>query len=174
MTDSDRPAAPEARPRRLFWRLAILMVGVLMLGDVIVIFLMSRDPIPDHADQEIAERFFDGLVVGNGSVDPDDAEGRSGYAVAWSLVSSGFEARTGFEDFVEEQEALVQEFGFLDMPKKLEREWGDFRKRTLEYRLTFSGTRGRPRAALCRITLVLDDSSYRVDSFRVTAEDENR
>lgn len=174
MAELDRTDASAARPGRGFWRVAIAMVAVLVAGDVVFIVLMSRDPLATHVDRDVAERFFGGLVVGNGSIDPDDPDGESGYSAAWALVSDGFAARTGFDVFVEQQEKLVNEYGFLDSPRKLEREWGDFRKRTLEYRLSFSGTRGRPRSARCRITMVLVGTDYRVDGFEVAPEVEDR
>lgn len=160
--------------RRTARRFAFGVVLALIVLNVFFVRAVLRDPRPARPDEVVAERFFDGLVAGNGAADPKDSESRTGYDAAWDMVAERTVDYLGFDHFLEEQQSLVDELGFLDTVKKLDTEDGDFRRRTLEYRMMFSGTRGRPREALCRITLVHDEGDYVVERWTITPKEEDR
>ena len=174
MSSEETSESAVAAARRTARWFAVGVVLALIVIDVLFVRALLQEPQPARPDEVVAERFFDGLVVGNGAVDPENPASRTGYDVAWTLVAERTAEHLGFEHFLEEQQGLVDELGFLDTVKKLEPELGDFRRRTLEYRMTFSGTRGRPREALCRITLSFTDEDYVVERWTITPTEEAR
>lgn len=163
---------PRPNPRRKAWRIAFGVFGAVVVLDLVFILLVGGEDQDPFEDRRVAEAFLDGLVVGNGSVE-DDPEGESGFARSWSLTSEGFRGESDLDQFLYAQEEVSEQRGFLDAWRREERERGDFRRRILEYRLVFSGTRGRPQYAGCRVAVVRAPEGYRVDEFTLFDLDES-
>lgn len=155
---------PDEIPRRRIFRFTATLVIALVFTATMMLFFWKK---PRRGDQDIvtAEKFADGLRYGTekSPLEP----GKSGYVVAYDLLTQKKQDEVSFADFVGTFDDLVAEHNLLQAVKRIDRESGRVSNRNLFFHLIYSGTKGEPEIVEMSIVIVPVGREYRVADFKI-------